>query len=142
MRNLAAAFAILLIPFWLSAQSPLDKEVDFGVDNASLQTILDKLGTESGVNFTYAKAIIPNHSFVSFKSENRTVGEVLDIVLDGLPLAIKLVGDQIVIYRDEALFRKSLKFTISGTIEDANTGERLIGTHIFTPEFKGTNHDV
>ncbi|MEM7106424.1 MAG: TonB-dependent receptor [Bacteroidota bacterium] len=139
MRNLVSAIVILLIPFWLSAQNPLEKRVDFGANHANLSTIINQLSEASGVNFTYAKAIIPRQKNVSFKSQLRTVGEVLDIILEDLPVSVKVVGDQVVLYRDNKALGSETKFTISGTISDAETGERLIGTHIFTPDFKGTS---
>ena len=114
------------------SQSPLDKRTGFFVQNQKLETALIVLSEISEVGISFSNNIIPSDVFVSGEYNNVRVETILQDFIKSTDLKYKVISNQIVIYREVP----DQKFTISGFIEDSETGERLIGANVFTSDSK------
>lgn len=122
----------LLLALWVSAlnaQSALEQRISLRVKNASLEAALLTLIQENNVNLSFANNLLPN-KLITGKFKKQPVATVLDAMLRNTGIAYQVIGDQIVLYRSFAVPPPEKKYTISGFVEDAETGERLIAASV------------
>lgn len=112
------------------AQSPLSIELDFKVENLTLEKALYELISDAEVSITLSNNLLPKDKYVSLELKNASVKDILDNLLRDTDLSYKLVGYQIVLFKIEKPVLKR-KFTISGFIENKETGERVVNAGIF-----------
>ncbi len=84
------------------------------------------LSSTSGVNVVYSPNMIPQRTVD--KSYNGEVGTVITSLLDDTGLSYKVIDNQYILYRSSD---DQSPFVISGYVEDAESGERLIGAHVY-----------
>lgn len=120
----------LLIHTALAAQkTPLDSLVSVDFKNEALGSCIRKLQNETGVFFTYSVNDLDAETRkVTAGFRNRSMAQVLDVTLKNTGLDYKYLGGQVII------FKKKGKYTISGFIKDAQSGEVLIGASVFIKE--------
>lgn len=118
------SFFILLIANGLSAQTTLTQTVDFTCVNCTPSEALLRLSRETGVTIVFSDRFFEACPTVSVQERGAPLKKVLEQLSGCAKVGFKLVGEQIVFYR------KTSKRTLSGYIEDAETGERLIGASI------------
>jgi len=124
-RRCAFLFLInLLIVKGLLAQTPLSREVDFTCDRCLPAEALIRLSRSSGVTIVFSDRFFENCPPVTLDVKSEPMKRVLERLSACSKVGFKQVGDQVV------FFRKSQKRTLSGFVEDADTGERLIGATI------------
>ena len=111
-------------------QDILEKKVSFQVENSTLAEALDELNEVFELNLSYSPDLIPNKKISFAKFENYPVKAILKNFFTDTDLDFRTIGSQIVIFKTE-IDIPELKFTISGFVEDAQTGERLIGANVF-----------
>lgn len=124
--------------FWLAAcvcqseelwaqAAALNTVVSISFRNAGMEAALQGLSERSGVPLSFSAEMLPAKR-VTGKFLQQPLSAVLDFVLDGTGLTYRELGGQIVIYRQpQALERRH---TISGFMQDAASGEPLIGAYI------------
>ncbi len=112
----------------LIAQSALDARVSIQVQNVSLERALLTLLDDQGVRLSFSNNIIPDKQVTANFNQIR-LGTVLDALLDNTELAYREVGSQVVLHQNPVQ-KTERKFTISGFVEDAGTGERLIAASV------------
>jgi hypothetical protein len=117
--------------FWASggAQSPLEERVSLSIAGENLETALYMLVDEYGVKLSFSSEILPPKK-VSIQMIDRPLREVLDELLSGVPVRYRALGRQIILYREDLPVAEK-KYTISGFLEDAATGERLIAANVY-----------
>jgi hypothetical protein len=100
--NLSLLFlTFLLAPGYVCAQSPvLSKPVSLHADNQPLAVLLRSLGNQAGIKFSYDPDVINTRRKITINVSNRTLGEVLSLILDNPMLSFREIGDQLVIYYD------------------------------------------
>ncbi|MFM9949118.1 MAG: hypothetical protein ACKV1O_14355, partial [Saprospiraceae bacterium] len=113
-------FNLLLFGF-LNAQTPLSKPVDFFCQDCRPADALVILSRQSGVNIVFSDRFFENCQPITVQAKNEAMKDVLEGITACGRVLFKEVGDQIVFYK------KASKFTLSGYVQDAETGERLIG---------------
>ena len=116
----------------LSAQNPLDIRVNLVLEEVSLENALFELLEQENVNLSFSNAIIPRNKVVSIATANALLSEVLDELLEGTDLTYKVIANQVIIERIRPTIVR--KFTLSGFIRDAESGEAIIGANIYDPE--------
>lgn len=121
----------LLFVFCLStgsilAQSVLDKPINFTVDQLPLEEALYELRTTAGINLTFSNDVLPDKQ-VSFNFVSTPLKIILKAILTGTELDFKLIGQQIVLFKQAKPLRS---FTVSGFIIDDRTGELLVGATV------------
>ena len=122
----------LLSAFALQAQSPLDRRVDFSVQGAALEDALYELMERADLSITFTSEILPDRN-TSLTFENTPVRVILDNLLLRTDLNYTLLDDQIILARRPPPART---FQLSGYLQDARSGERLIGANVYAPELR------
>ena len=117
---------ILLITQSLSAQTVLDKPVDFLVENEKISEALFSLSEHADVNITFSPKFFKKDKKVSITAEDKPLKFVLRKCLEGTEIGFQFSDGGIVLFRKIAK-----KHTLSGYLSDAQTGERLVGANIF-----------
>ncbi len=118
---------LLCSAFRAGAQSPLDVQVHLALRNADLETALNALAEKAEVSISFSSELLPAKR-VSGKYLRQPVRIVLDDILAHTGLSYRVIGTQVVVYRMTLAAER--RFTISGFLYDASSGEPLIGAYI------------
>ena len=111
----------------------LNHKVTLHVKNATLDSVLEMITQQTGVNFSYSNQSIQSERTISIIAEDKPLTEVLNEISEKLHLQFKEVKDQVVIKAAKEKPAEEEKFTISGHVRDAETGESLPGATIWDP---------
>lgn len=131
MKRVNILYFLILIGWSVQAQTPeLDKLIDFSVKNASIEFALNQLKDMSALSLSFSHQIIPNQKLTLVEKQKK-VGFILQEILKNTNLKYQIIGTQIVIVEQNLPPPNIPKFTISGSLEDETTGEKLIGANIF-----------
>ena len=130
MRRLLILICGCFCTVFALAQSPLEKKVSFFVQNEPLASALVVLSDVSGVGISFGNEIIPKGKRVSIDVIDQPIRFVLDRFLKSTPIQYKLISQQIVLFVEPG----TEEYTVSGFVEDSETGERLIGANVFTSD--------
>ena len=144
-------FAIMLAGIaWANpteAQQLLDRQVTIQLPEQSLRTVLQQLGKNANVRFTYGSALFQTTQKVALRASDQPLSEVLDKLLRPLSITYKVEGRQIILNRQISQTGLNEQTTnpitldskqvadISGTVTDEN-GAGLPGVSVV---LKGTS---
>ncbi|MBI5914905.1 MAG: TonB-dependent receptor [Bacteroidetes bacterium] len=123
---------VLLGAFFLSAahsQSPLEERISLNIKDLPLRDALYLL-IDQGIKLSFNNNILPKEKIVTIQVEAERVGDVLPMMFSGTDLGFELVGAQIVLVKKAPPPSKQY-FTLSGFLQDSETGERIIGAAVF-----------
>lgn len=121
--------ALMLWSLVVFSQNELDVPIDLSLRNVSIEEVLNEITSLKSLEFSYSKNLLPVKKIPVFEKKETSVKKVLDDLLFSRKLDYKLIGNQIVIFKNQK--PKILEpYTINGFIEDATSGERLIGATI------------
>jgi hypothetical protein len=117
----------------------LDKKITIITRKQSLGEVIRKIGDEGNIFFSYNPQSIPLGMKISVKARNKTIREILDLVLKKNGIDYFVLENQVVLkmnHRDEADKSRekspaTVKHTISGYLKDKASGEVLIGANIY-----------
>lgn len=128
--------ALFFFIFWwttcsVAAQQPLPPAVDFECTDCSPADALAKLSRQAGVNIVFSDRFFSRCENVNIKAYNEPFFSVLEKISACAKVSYKVLGDQVVFYK------RTQKYTLSGFVRDAETGERLIGASIRSVSEKG-----
>jgi len=133
-RSLLLAAAIIYLPGLTYAQSGLlQKEVDINPGRKTVEAILSEM-TQKGIDLAYSDNAIPIHKLVEIKITPRSVYQYFLTMFNNERLAFEERDSTILLYKSNQRVKK--KITISGVVRDANSGENLIGAHIWIDSLK------
>lgn len=104
-------------------QMPLPR-LDFSCQNCLPADVLVQLSKQTGINIAFNDRIFAQCPPISIEVSQTPFSNLLDRVLACAHAAYKFDGEQVLI------FRKTARYTLSGYVEDAETGERLLGASI------------
>ena len=110
------------------AQSALDQLLNLNIKQQPLESALFILIDEANIDLSFSNDIIPDKK-ITLSVRNQPLKNVLDLLLRDTEVQYRLIGSQIVLYKKSK--KKKERFTISGFVEDIETGERLIGVSIY-----------
>ena len=119
----------MLMTHLIFGQKQLELPIDLNLKNVTIENVLDKIEEKTKIEFSYSKSLLPETKIATFKKRNTIVELVLDDLLLSRNLGYKIIGEQVVIFKNKVL-EKTPTYTLSGYVEDANTGERLIGATV------------
>lgn len=123
--GLSLVFFFIFSATNLSAQNPLDRKLDFQMNNLTLEDGLWKLSEETDIQFAFSNNDFSDQKY-SFAFRQETLRFILRQILSDSPTTFSWSGNQILIFK-----KPPVKFTLSGYIEDKSSGERLIGANIY-----------
>jgi hypothetical protein len=118
-------------------QSALDTPASLHTSNAPIPQALVALGKNCGVELAFSERFFDKKQKVNIQVTDAPVRAILEKILEGTGIGFREVEGQIVLF---LLPKQEVRyFTLSGYVQDAETGERLIAAAIFCPELgKGT----
>jgi outer membrane receptor for ferrienterochelin and colicin len=123
---------IVLFSLWLcaglTAQELLDQRLDFVINKQNLSNTLLQLSLESNIPISFSESFLPEGQY-SFQFQQKTVKEILGTILSDTDIAYRVLNEGIVLY--QKVPEPPARFTISGYVEDAQTGERLIAATVY-----------
>jgi hypothetical protein len=125
MRSLLLTICICLLALPIFAQHLLGKVVSVNAQNEPLASVLNQLSKTGNFQFSYKSDIVLQDKKVSIREENKTVKYLLDKLLEG-SYHYTEKGKYIIIHAGGERF-----FTISGFIQNGNTGERLSNVTVY-----------
>lgn len=108
------------------AQTVTEQKISLSHQNQTIETILFSLIDDANIPLSFSSEILPNKK-VTIEVKNETITVILDKLLQGTTIDYNFIANQIVLFKK----KPRRKFTISGFLEDAETGERLIGASVF-----------
>jgi len=133
MRNLfASLLGLLLCLLTHSAvgQAPdLEQIVSVRYKNVPLGKILDEISEKYQLSFSYSRDLIPVKQEITVMYKKQPLRVVLDAIASATDVNYKVVNSKIV-WVPKGSTGRSGQFVISGFVEDAETGEKLIGATV------------
>ena len=114
---------LLALPF-LTAQDRLSQPVNFTCRSCQPGDALIQLSRQTGVNIAFNDRFFNRCENIDIDARNEPMARLLERISACAKVSFKYDGTQVV------FFRKNSKYTLSGYVLDAETGERLIGASI------------
>lgn len=108
----------------MTAQVSLTTPVTFSCTERSPSDALVDLSRQLGINIVFSDRLFENCPPVTIRATQEPLKHILDQMAQCPKTAYKIVGEQIVYYQ------RIIKRSLSGYVEDAETGERLIGASV------------
>ena len=123
---------MLLLTFGVTsyAQRLLDKQISIDFKNVSLEAALTELNALEGVSIAFNNDAVPP-KLIRAKFRKQRLEVILQDLLDNTVLIFEELDEQHLLLSRKEIPLSKQQFTISGFIEDAKTGERLIGANIY-----------
>jgi len=123
----AVAFLIAMhLMVSLSGQSILSKKIDFETKSTPIADALIDLSEAADINIAFHPRLFSKEQNISIDLKNKSLQYILQQCLINTDIAFKIDGEHLLLYQ-----RPPKRYTISGYIEDAVTGERLIAATIW-----------
>lgn len=113
------------------AQQPLSQTIDFECLNCTPAEALIQLSRHTGVNIVFSDRFFSQCGRLDIQVKGVTFLSVLEKISGCAKVSFNADDGQIV------FFRKPSKYTLSGYIQDAQTGERLMGASVKSLTEKG-----
>ena len=136
MRYLLPAL-FLFCAFPLSAQPVADRLYDWEVEGKTLEQALYALIDLTGVPIAFSNSSLPKREGLAYSFRQKRIEEILEALLTNTGFRSQWMGGQILIV--PIPMSDLRKFSISGYIRDAISGEPMIGANVFSPALgKGT----
>lgn len=130
MKKILQILLFITLPLFLCGQTLLDTRITATLDNLSLSESIQLIQEKSGVSFAYTPDILPADVRITFSGINTTLSHFLNVILSDTGFGFELVGKQVVIFKKSEP-ASTRKYTISGFVQDAATGERLISASVY-----------
>ncbi len=142
IRFTLVSFLLLFAVFATAQVIPDEIRVDYTAVKKELQSVLWDLSKKSKVNIAFSPEKIPSDSLINISVKNQTLGLTLKEIFKGSELTYEIVGNQIVIRKDEFIYSEE-DITINGYIRDVQSGEELVYANVFFKEIGiGTETNV
>ena len=135
LKTLVFLAALNFIFYVNNAQTSIKKtEIEFETNHASLQLLITEIESQSDYKFVYSSKKIPVNSKIQIPENTLSINEFLTILNNQYEISNYISGKQIVLFKEKI----SDIIRISGYVEDAKTGERLIACNIYNSNLIGT----
>lgn len=108
----------------MEAQTLLSNPVDFVCRDCKPADALVALSKQSGINIVFSNRFFEDCPALQLEFKQEPLEQILQSIIPCGRVNYRLLDDQIVVYR------KMIKHTLSGYVQDAETGERLIGAGV------------
>ncbi|MDA9774079.1 TonB-dependent receptor [Saprospiraceae bacterium] len=137
MKSIRSFFILLFTLLSFSAFSQeyvTDITFDAKYYQVPLSEVLVDVSKLSKINISFDPKILAEAELVTINVEDVSLGDFLDVVLDGLPITYRTNGRQIILLVDNAkLGKQKIRFKeLTGFIEDGSTGERLPFAYLYS----------
>lgn len=139
-KGLLLFLMIFILQTSLKAQeSLLLKKITVKCEQCMLEELLNDISKQTKIKFAYSRSQINVKQKLSITLKNKTLEDALKIIKDEYKINYKLIGNTISLFPIAINGQRQSKITVSGYIEDKQTGESLIGANVYFPStFSGT----
>lgn len=128
-KTLILLFLVGLSCFVLG-QGFIDKKIDFKVENIPIDQAINKLASQTGIDIAYSKNFF-GEATVTVDEQHESVRNILKKILADTPVEYKTLGENRVL-----LFIGKVEYkTVSGYVENAETGERVVGARVTSVDY-------
>lgn len=145
-------YLLLLLPFFVfiskSLSQNLDKKISLKIKKGTIEDVINEIGNQAHLYFSYNPQVIPVNKKISYKAKNKSIKEIFSDVFTKNGIEYSIVENQIILKLSKK--EKNIsdqddpgqanpivkKHTISGYLKDKLTGEVLIGAYVYA---KGTS---
>lgn len=128
-------FIIIVLLFFTQygySQTLLEQKFDFSVHDKSIVETLHLLSSTTNIPIAFSSSFFKGSPSVSMEVYDTALSDILDEILEQTAIGYKLSNERIRLYL-------LTTYTISGFLEEAKTGERLIAASVYCPSLqKGT----
>ncbi len=137
-KGLLLFLMLFLLQNSLKAQeSLLTKKVTIKCEQCTLEKLMSDVTKQTKIKFAYSRSHINVNQKLTITLKDKELEDLLNILKEDYSINYKLIGNTISLFPSDA--QRPSKITVSGYIEDKQTGERLIGANVYFPEsFIGT----
>ena len=123
--------AVIFLLFLLThssvqSQSILNKIIDFEVQDMPIADALIDLSEVADINIAFHPRLFSSSQNISLSIKNKSLNFILKECLATTNVTFKLEGEHLILSE-----RPKKKYTISGYIEDAKSGERLVSATVW-----------
>jgi hypothetical protein len=116
---------LLLSGLQASGQAWLNQPISINAVNESRANLLFQISEQADVGVTFNSTWFEFKERIDLTAEQRSVKEILDLIFAGTSLAYEAT--------ETLLSIKRKRIILSGYLEDANNGERLVGGNVYAP---------
>lgn len=106
-----------------------ETKITLNVADMPLLKVLEALETQSSCRFAYQSELITRQKNITIAIHEQPFEEVLHQLFDSLGIRYRIINNQVILQQIQG----SQKFTCSGFIRDAQTGELLVAASIYLP---------
>ncbi|TYP98160.1 outer membrane receptor protein involved in Fe transport [Tenacibaculum adriaticum] len=125
-------FFYIICSFQLIASNSFSQnKVTLDIQNGSLESIINKIEEQTLYSFVFNNDDINIQQKFNIKVYEEDLNETIDALFKTSTIKYKIKNNLVVLSKVK---KQTEKFTISGTISDAETNETLIGVSIYFPE--------
>jgi len=114
----------------------LQQEISIYFQDLPLIDALTLLAEKGQFHLNYSVDVVPSELLVSGQYTNIAISTILGELLANTGVGFIVMGDNQVVLVSSEYLEKIKKYTISGFITDAETGEALIGTNVSVVDLK------
>ncbi len=116
----------LLLPYLLLAQSLLTQRLNFETQETPIADALIELSEVADINIAFSPRLFSKDQTVELSLQDKKLEDILKACLAGTGITFKLEGGHLILFK-----QPKKQYTLSGYIEDAKTGERLVAATIY-----------
>ena len=136
MRKARQIIFYLQIFVWICfIQTKATAQITIQKSKISVGAVLDKITTQSGINFSYNPKSVDTKQKIAFYVKDASVEEALEQLATKIPIEYSIIENQIVLNRAENVEIEAPPeieyYTLSGFVNDTLSGESLIGASVF-----------
>ncbi len=135
-KHLKYVMLLLCILLWGHAQGqdkPLQVRVSIEARQLSLDSILSRISNQAGVRFSYNSSAIPSGQKIDLSIHDQPLRVVLDSLCLKIGAEYRLMKN-VVILKPATQVHVVRKYTISGFVREAETGETLPGATVMVAD--------
>ncbi len=113
-----------------SAQSLLSREISIKARETSIKELLREIEKQGNLKFSYSDDVVPVEKKITLNLRQVRVSEALDQILANTFIDYRENGNQILLFRKRLNLDPEKKFTVSGFVREAVSGEPLLGVNL------------
>ena len=130
----------------LACAQDVSQLITLHVDHLPMKEVLKRIEAQSGLHFSYPSRLIDEDELLSLHLDAVSLEEALQMLFRERRISFELAEQQVVLKRSrrkrmqedvpaeqDSVALEAMKFTLSGFVRDARSGEILIGATVSIP---------
>ncbi|MBL4668220.1 MAG: TonB-dependent receptor, partial [Flavobacteriales bacterium] len=117
------------------SNSPLNQSISIQVENVPIKKVLKEISKKYKVDFSYSSNIVPVTNLVTLNEKDVPLNSILDKMFSNKNIDYQLLNGKIILLPKA---NKTIKYTISGRLIDAETNQTIPGAIVILDSNKYT----